>query len=159
MSRTLQITIPDGAIARHGGYVYLIYSPEFGAVYVGQTAARSGALGRLSQHLGDSNTNSFRQNLGRYFHYQEVDLEKVEFASVPLSQRSEFQGKGRVYRESVEYLVQTALVKYIHFHEIRAVIVSNVRFNAYCELPFVEEEADTVITQLSAWLFIVASSA
>lgn len=156
MSEALQVTIPNGAIARHRGYIYLVYSPEFRAAYVGQTASRSGALGRLSQHLGDSNANSFRQNVCRYFKYQEVYLKRVEFAAVPLSQRSEFHGKGRVYREAVENLVQSRLVKYIASHKIQAVVVSSVRFNAYCDIPFIQKEADILEELFSTWLSVVA---
>lgn len=158
MTEVLEISIPNIAIARHRGYVYSVYARglNFSVLYIGQTALREGALGRLSQHLGDGNANTFLQRLRDYEVRANLSLtgfEGVEFATVPLSQRQEFQGKTRSYREAVEYLVQTQLNQ--HQRSLGITIISTVRKSGYCDIDFVEREASSVARELLGWLSLL----
>jgi hypothetical protein len=155
MTDLLQISIPDIAICRRRGYIYSIYAygSNFRVVYIGQTAVREGALGRLSQHLGDGHANTFRQRLHKYEMSADLDLaglKEIEFATVPLNQRQEFQGRARSHREAVEYLVQAKLNYYQE--SLGVTIISTVRKNGYCDVEFIENEACLIANELLHWL-------
>jgi len=158
MTDLLEISVPDIAIARHRGYIYSIYArgSNFSVLYIGQTALRQGALGRLSQHLGDGSANTFRQRLRDYetrANLSLTGLKGVQFATVPLSQRQEFCGNARSHREAVEYLVQTELNQ--HQRSLGITIISTVRKSGYCDVDFIEREASSIVRELLEWLSLL----
>ncbi len=60
-----QATVFDVTIAKQNPFLYAVYGvSETGvALYIGQTRGRTGALGRLSQHLSDTPWNTYLQRL------------------------------------------------------------------------------------------------
>lgn len=156
MTELFQVTVKDTTTFSTNAYVYLIYSPDFKSIYIGQTRAKYGALQRLSQHLADHEGNTFQQKLCAFFDYEAVNLQQVEFAACPLSSRREFQGRARDYREAVEYLTQMRIIEFIRRHSVRVGCISHVAPNRYSKLSFVIDETERVVGSLGDWLLKVA---
>ena len=147
-------TVFDITIARKVGFLYTIYGlvKNQATLYVGQTRGWTGALGRLAQHLSDSNANTYLQRLSDVYEYQEVPLEKVDFAAMKFAPREEFQIDSQEYRKAVEDWVQARLKNWIHKKNLSIFVASQTRPNTYSKLQYVQEEASRISNALEPWI-------
>jgi hypothetical protein len=88
-------------------YVYIWLSKAAQAVYVGQTAGRSGSFGRGYAHFCPR--GQLRRRLDRKLGVAPEDFDDFLLTSYLLPPGQEFIGPESSYREAVEYLVQTNL--------------------------------------------------
>jgi len=114
-----------------GGYIYLIFTPLARIAYVGQTRNAYGPIGRLAQHISDTESNTFLQRFAAILKLDKAEVKGIFFfaASLPLEKR--FTDGPSEYREAVEAVVQSCLLNLIFEKKIRATLVSRVRLNAY----------------------------
>ncbi len=149
-----QATVFDVTIAKKNGFLYTIYGvvDNLATLYVGQTRGRTGALGRLAQHLSDGNNNTYLQRLSNIDYYEEVPLEKVDFAAIKFTPKEIFQIDSQEYRKAVENLVQLRLSNWLYEHNLKIRIVSQTRPNSYSKLQDVQEEADRISGLLESWI-------
>ena len=147
-------TVFDVTIAKKNGFLYTIYGmvEDRATLYVGQTRGRTGALGRLAQHLSDGNTNTYLQRLSNTYYYEEVPLEKVDFAAIRFTSKEIFQIDSQEYRKAVEHLVQLQLLNWLYERNLKVRIVSQTSPNAYGKLQDVQEEADRISGLLKPWI-------
>ena len=147
-------TIFDVTIARKVGFLYTIYGivENQATLYVGQTRGWTGALGRLAQHLSDSASNTYIQRLSDVYEYEEVPLEKVDFAAMKFAPREEFQIDSQEYRKAVEDWVQARLKNWIHEKNLSIFVVSRTRPNTYSQLYYVKKEASRIAEALEPWI-------
>ena len=144
----------DVTIAKRSQFLYTIYGvlENRATLYIGQTRAKTGPLGRLTQHLSDTYGNTYLQRLSDLYHYEEVPLEKVEFVAVRLTPARMFQIDSPVYREAVENLVQRRLLNWVTEQRLKITIVSRTRGNAYNKLQDIQAEADRIANALESWI-------
>ena len=147
-------TVFDVTIAKKNGFLYAIYGVVENQVtlYVGQTRGRTGALGRLAQHLSDGNNNTYLQRLSHIYDYEEVPLEKVDLAAVRFTSKEMFQIDSQEYRKAVENLVQLLLLNWLYEHNLEICVVSQTRSNAYSKLQDVQDETDRISGLLESWI-------
>lgn len=153
MNDIYAVSIHNGSVSEKNPYVYLIYSHEFDAVYIGQTHSVRGALGRLSEHLADAKSNTFKQKIESIFKYEYVSLNKIEFAAFPLTGREEY--KKRAYREAVELRLQNEIINRIGESDIHPAVVSRQQPSSYSDLDFVVKQSSHVARLLFDWLLNV----
>ena len=143
----------DGGLARRTAFVYAVYAPEYRMVYVGQTMAREGALQRLTQHLSEGDSNTFRQRVRQLLDLEDAPFGRVHFAAVPLdAQRYGLQS----YREAVEIGVQRELRRRVSAGAVRAGLVARVRSNGYVDLGPVRSDAEAIGAAMYRWFVSVA---
>lgn len=149
-----QATVFDVNIAKQNPFLYTIYGVlETGvALYVGQTRGRTGALGRLSQHLSDTPWNTYLQRLSDFYRSEEVRLEKVDLVAIRFAQAKIFEAKSADYREAVEDLVQCNLIDWVIEHKLAIGVVSRTRPNSYSRIQEVQEEANRISETLESWI-------
>ena len=147
-------TVFDATIAKKNGFLYTIYGVVDNQVtlYIGQTRGRTGALGRLAQHLSDGNNNTYLQRLSNAYSYEEVPLERVDLAAIRFTSKEIFQIDSQEYRKAVEHLVQRQLLNWLYEHNLKIRIVSQTSSNAYGKLQDVQEEADRISDLLKPWV-------
>ena len=147
-------TIFDVTITKQSQFLYTIYGilGDRATLYVGQTRAKTGPLGRLTQHLSDTYGNTYLQRLSDLYHYEEVPLEKVDFVAIRFTPEKMFQIDSPVYREAVEDLVQRRLINWIADQKLAISIVSRTRGNSYNKLQDIQEEAGRISSNLEPWI-------
>ena len=147
-------TVFDATIAKKKGFLYTIYGvvEDQATLYVGQTRGRTGALGRLAQHLSDGNNNTYLQRLSDTYYYEEVPLEKVDLVVIRFTPKEMFQIDSQEYRKAVENLVQLRLLNWLYEHKLEIRIVSQTRSNSYSKLQDIQEEADRIYRLLESWI-------
>ena len=143
----------DGGLARRTAFVYMVYASEYRMVYVGQTMAREGALQRLSQHLSEGESNTFRQRVAQLRGLEDAPFGQVHFAAYPLEG---VRYESRSYREAVEIGVQRTLLREISRGEVRAGVASRVQSNGYVDLAPVQADASTIAEAMYGWFVGVA---
>ncbi len=143
-------TIFDATTAKRSQFLYTIYGvlENHATLYVGQTRAKAGPLGRLTQHLSDTYGNTYLQRLADVYHYEEVPLEKVEFVAVRFTPTKMFQIDSPAYREAVENLVQQKLLNWVTDQKLKITIVSRTRGNAYSKHQDIQKEAKRIYVDL-----------
>ena len=134
--------------------MYAIYGTveNRATLYVGQTRGRTGALGRLAQHLSDGNNNTYLQRLSNVYYYEEVPLEKVDLAAIRFTSKEIFHIDSQEYRRAVENLVQLRLLNWLYEYNLEISIVSQTRSNSYSKLQDIQEEADRISGLLEPWI-------
>ena len=144
-------TIFDATIAKRSQFLYTIYGvlENHATLYVGQTRAKIGPLGRLTQHLSGS---TYLQRLSDLYHYEEVPLEKVKFVAVRFTPARMFQIDSSAYREAVENLVQLRLLNWVTEQKLKITIVSRTRGNGYNKRQDIQAEADRIFNDLEPWI-------
>ena len=149
-----QATVFDVNIAKQNPFLYLIYGifEKDVALYVGQTRGRTGALGRLSQHLSDTPWNTYLQRLSDFYRYEEVQLEKVDLVAIRFAEKKMFEAKSADYREAVEDLVQCRLIDWVTEHRLAVGVVSRTRPNSYSNLQEIQAEANRISETLESWI-------
>ena len=153
MTGCYHVDIDDARVAARAGYVYLIFAPELPVLYVGQTRAFSGALGRLTQHLTNGNHSTFRQRCQHILGLEELDVGPIRFFACDLGRRREFHSDNSTYREAVEYVVQLELLKHVPDMTVHVgPIVSRVAANGYTSLDWVQRAASRLVEQAIRWL-------
>ncbi|HEX8600714.1 MAG TPA: hypothetical protein VF952_19630 [Chloroflexia bacterium] len=123
-------------------YIYILYSRNQRALYVGQTSDQSGVVGRLCAHISQGGT--LRTRL--YDHG--VDLNDVDDLTVfayRLPDDPRYTGIDRAYREGVEYLVQKGLRLDTGALRPALVIVSNVTYNEAATQVSIQNTAQLVL--------------
>jgi hypothetical protein len=110
-----------------------------------------GALGRLSQHLSDTNNNTLKQRLSATFKYSDVDPVDVDFFAIRLSPHKTYLDS-REFREAVEHLVQKSAIKFAIDQELQLPVISRTDSNAYVRQQFVIDEAERISAILNSWL-------
>ena len=115
--------------------------------------AREGALQRLSQHLSEGSSNTFRQRVASLNDLEDAPFGRVHFAAHPLDAP---RYASRSYREAVEVGVQRALLSAMGRGPVRAGVVSRVQSNGYASLPPVRADADAIGAAMYAWFVGVA---
>lgn len=153
MSDIYEVSIHNGSVSEKNPYVYVIYSYEFDAVYIGQTQSVRGALGRLSEHLADAQSNTFKQKIESIFKYEYVSLNEVEFAALPLTGREEYEK--RAYREAVELRLQSEIINRIGESDIHPAVVSMQQSSSYSDLDFIVKQSSRAARLLFDWLLNV----
>lgn len=144
--------ISGSQIADKGPYIYCICCLELKVVYVGQTFSGLGALGRLNQHVSQFGaSNTFMKRIEAHFGYMKP-LSNLMFGAVLLSDRKEFWGDSRDYREAVEGLVMYRLLNEIVDANINLKVISRTRRNSYAKLKFVVDESENVISEVIPWI-------
>lgn len=147
-------TVFDVTIAKRSQFLYTIYGvfENHATLYVGQTRAQAGPLGRFTQHLSDTDSNTYLQRLSYLYHYEDVPLERVNFVAVRFTPEKMFQIDSPVYREAVEDLVQRRLINWVAERKLKICIVSRTRPNSYNKLQDVQEEAERISDTLEPWI-------
>ena len=106
-------------------YVYVLFSKRKHVLYVGQTNDTGGVCARLAGHLGENGTFRVRLWERRGIEINEVDdLELFAFA---LPAQPEYTSRDEVYREGVEYCVQTLLHTVSGQWQPHFYIISNIQ--------------------------------
>ncbi|MFV9504231.1 MAG: hypothetical protein AB4911_06665 [Oscillochloridaceae bacterium umkhey_bin13] len=157
-STLLQATIHNCLVAKKIAFVYVIHSKDFRCIYIGQTRSVYGAIGRLAQHLSETHSNTFQQRICALNKLESVSLGRVDFAAVPLRGKKEFLSDSSDYRESVEYLVQWDLLRFVRKEGIQLQVISRVRSKYYITEEFIKQEANEVVQKLTDWLKELPSS-
>lgn len=149
-----QATVFDVTIAKQNPFLYMIYGifENQATLYVGQTRGPTGALGRLAQHLSDTDWNTYLQRLSYFFPYEEVPLERIDLVAVRFTPQKEFYSDSREYRAAVEGLVQGKLLNWLDEHKLEISIVSRTSTNAYSSLSYIQKEADRISGALESWI-------
>ena len=149
-----QATVFDATIAKQNPFLYAVYGvSETGvALYIGQTRGRTGALGRLSQHLSDTPWNTYLQRLSELYRHEKILLEKVDLVAIRFAQAKIFETKSADYREAVEDLVQCRLIDWVIEHKLAIGVVSRTRPNSYSRLQEIQEEANRIFAALESWI-------
>lgn len=114
-----------------GGYIYLVFSEEPAAAYVGQTRGHLGALGRLSQHLSATESNTFLKRIGQRHSLSDIKVSRIHFFAYRLPDEKRFQERYSDYREAVEGATVKFLLNLFHEHKISVPLVSNFQLNGY----------------------------
>lgn len=148
----LRATIPNDEISRQRGYIYAALVVEESQVYIGQTRANHGALGRLSQHLAFNPPGTLRKRVHEILGTEISGLGAVEFAAVRLSDKPLFHEEAQDYREAVEALCMYALIDRIWAADFSVGLIPRVGFSGYRKDPDVMAEAERVANELLRWL-------
>ena len=147
-------TVYHTTIAKQNSFLYTIYGvfANRATLYVGQTRGQTGALGRLAQHLSNTQGNTYIQRLSDLYHYEEAVPGRTDFVAVRFTPEKMFQIDSPVYREAVEDLVQRRLLNWVTEQKLEICIVSRTRPNSYNKLQNVQEEAERISTALEFWI-------
>lgn len=111
-----------------------------------------GALGRISQHLSETRSNTFRQRLCKIYGYANVKLENIKCFAFYLEHRSEYSSESRDYREAVEYNTQLNVLNGISQIGVHVLVVSRVMHSGYSSLDWIKKDAGNIAEQICAWL-------
>jgi hypothetical protein len=148
----LHVTIPNDEIARQRGYIYAALVVEENQVYIGQTRAEHGALGRLSQHLAFNPPGTLRKRVHEILATEISSLGAVEFAAVRLSDKPHFHERAHDYREAIEAICMYSLIERVMSADFSVGIIPRVRYGPYRDNPDVVAEAERVSSEILKWL-------
>lgn len=123
--------IDDSSIGFPRGYIYLIFSRVPSALYIGQTRGGLGALGRLSQHLSQTDSNTFLKRVAHRHNLEDATPSDILFLAVDLPRERRFEGRSSEYREAIEGAVHLTFLKQLCHNGLTAPLVSNYRINGY----------------------------
>ncbi|MCY4257654.1 MAG: hypothetical protein OXE04_05120 [bacterium] len=151
-------SLSNDEIARKCGYVYAVLIVEEKQVYIGQTCATQGALGRLSQHLTFGPVGTLRKRVHEVLRAELTNLGAVEFAAVRLSDKNIFHDEARDYREAVEGLCQYRMIQRVENANFNVGFISRVVMNGYTRVPEVAAEAERVSGELFLWLEVAIAN-
>lgn len=132
----------------NSAYVYIWISKKYRLVYVGQTNALRGTLGRARNHIGKHGTLRLR--------FESTVGEKLEvaddliLASYTLPRQREYLGLESSYREAIEYLVQKGLVVARTGVSPTYKLISKVRYTDRASDVVVREYAREIVNDFKA---------
>ncbi|MFW6030809.1 MAG: hypothetical protein ACOCRO_11250 [Halanaerobiales bacterium] len=126
-------------------YIYVWFSKEWQALYVGQTNNINVTLGRALNHIGNQGTlrNRFEETIG-------IKLEKANdfiLLSFPLPDEKKYVSNESCYREAIEYMVQKNLIFAKNKLNSSYKIISNVRSNDLVGAKSLEIIAEKITTK------------
>ena len=139
-------------IGKPGGYVYLIFAPSLSIAYVGQTRSAFGPIGRLAQHISNTDSNTFLQRVKTIFKLDQTEVEDIYFFAASLPNEKKFSESPSEFREAVEGLVQSILLNLIAEKNPKAVLISRVRLNPYSSSDEIKEIAGLIAFEFSELL-------
>jgi hypothetical protein len=122
--------IRDDRLAFPSPAIYCLASFEFSAAYIGQTNSKLGVLGRYSQHLSYTNSNTFKQRVAAMEKQESVNLGEVFGSFYELPKYKRYTNSSTDYREAVEALVQYNLINSFALSGLG--VVSRVTKNPLC---------------------------
>jgi hypothetical protein len=130
-----------------GNFVYLIAAEDPKCCYVGITRGSTGALGRLSQHLSDTDYNTFIQKLIRYFEFEDPSPQMIHHWAVNVESHRPIRSKDHLL--SLEYLVACKLVDFIYLKGLGLTLISRAEPSGYEELKYLNDIADEFVLKVS----------
>ena len=151
-------TISSDEISRQCGCIYAVLVVEESQVYIGQTRASHGALGRLSQHLAFNSSGTLRKRVNEILGAELSNLGPVEFAAVRLTNQNIFHNEARDYREAVEGLCQYRMIQRVENANFNVGFISRVVMNGYTRVPEVAAEAERVSGEIFLWLEVAIAN-
>ena len=140
-------TIHNGALCKKAPYIYCILSRQFKCIYIGQTYSTYGALGRLTQHLSETDSNTFKQRICSVYQYEEIELMEIEFFAYKLPERKHFYSTARDHRESVEFLANYSMISEMQKNSIELSVISNTKSNPYTKMKSIQKTSDAVVNE------------
>lgn len=146
--RSVSVSVSSDLAARRVPFIYAGLADSCRALYLGETRSSTGLLGRISQHISETASNTFRQRICAILRCDEVTLENIHFVGVALSSYKGFWLDSPEYRRAVEYLVQLHLLNMIAGAKARVTLVSRVTGNSYTTQKIVQNEAKQVANSL-----------
>jgi hypothetical protein len=149
---SILVSVSSDLAARRVPFIYAGFAGSCRALYLGETRSSTGVLGRISQHISETPSNTFRQRICAILRCDEVVLDDVHFVAVPLSSYKGFWLDSPEYRRAVEYLVQLQLLNMIADAKVRVTLMSRVNGNGYTTQKNVQNEAKQVAERLFAEL-------
>lgn len=164
MYPTFEVAVSDDRVGHFGAYIYWIFvshlpGVDAGVCYVGQTRSKLGATQRLATHISMGGGATLRHAVGRVFGIDEGEqLGLVRFAACRLPERREYLADATDYREAIEDLVHDKLRQRIMREPWRITFVASTRGNPYTREKFVQDDAETIYTNLMAILQAVIES-
>jgi hypothetical protein len=150
--------IDDARLAEKAAFIYCIYSPGFKAIYIGQTYNTFGALGRLTQHLSNTDNSTLRSRLNKLRSIENASLQDIDFFCHRLPKKRRFVNSNSDYREAVEYRVQYAMMNLRNGAHPPIGIISTVRHNAYVDLPDITKLGNSIAVKIDEWLRVVTKT-
>jgi len=132
------------------GIVYIGCSRVARLAYIGQTGGASGVLGRWSHHLSAS-ASSFWRRVEERGECDPGDITDLVVFAAELGPESHWNGIEASHREAVEYLLQVKLHTVSGELNPFLRVVSFVRPNTTCQLPFVRDRADSIFDEFIEW--------
>jgi len=142
------ITVSNDETAKKRPYIYAGYAKSARALYIGETRSSLGAVGRMSQHISDTSSNTFKKRICTQRGYDKINLKDIIFFAVPLSNYNGFWLDSSDYRRAVEYLVQSEILNFLKKENKSVLLVSRVNANGYCDIGTIKKEAKTVVRSL-----------
>jgi hypothetical protein len=139
-------------IGQPGGYIYLIFAPSVNIAYVGQTRSAFGPIGRLAQHISNTDSNTFIQRVTTILKLDKAELNNIYFFAAALPAEKKFSESPSEFREAVEGLVQSLLLNLIAKKNPKAILISRVRLNAYSSSDEIAEIAGLIAHAFSELL-------
>lgn len=151
-TRLLLASISSVSITDPRAYIYAIHSicNQKKVIYIGQTNQRNGSLGRLSEHLSNGESATFRQRSMDVTGYEPSG--NLEFASFVLPPERAFQSEAKDYREAVEYLVDYGLREFIVNNNLGVLGIARIKKPSYINDKRVQEISFIAISKFSSWL-------
>ena len=140
-------TIHNGALCKKAPYIYCILSKQFKCIYIGQTYSTYGALGRLAQHLSETESNTFKKRICSVYQYEEIELMGVEFFAYKLPDKKHFYTYARDHRESVEYLTNYSMISEMEKNSIKLSVISNTQSNPYTKMKSIQKTSDSIVSE------------
>ena len=137
--------IDDSSIGFPRGYVYLIFSQFPKAFYIGQTRGGLGALGRLSQHLSQTDSNTFLKRVAQRHGLENTTPSDIIFLAIDLPRERRFEGSSSEYREAIEGAVHLIFLKQLCSTGLSVPLVSNYRINGYSRHLDIELLAEDIV--------------
>ena len=129
-------------------YIYAIYSVKSKLCYIGQTNDRAGIIGRLSGHLDIRGT--FREHFESIIGLPLDDVEDLHILSENLVDLDLFTGSSSSYREGVEYLVKSELMKLLAKKKVFIQLIGETRSMSTTSLDYIKTEASQIAQNMFA---------
>ena len=144
--------IYDGRMGNHAPYIYCVLSNQFNCIYIGQTISQLGSLGRLAQHLSNTNSNTFIQRICSVNNFDEVILNDIDFFASKLPEKTPFLSRATDYREAVEYLINYGVINSLKEKSINLSVISRTKSNAYTKLDSIKKLAENITCSIVDWI-------
>lgn len=137
--------VRSGKISVKAKYVYLIFSEDPKAFYIGQTQSAYGALGRLTQHMSETYSNTFIQKVLKFYDFDEVNLKKIHFFCFQIKDDANINSTAHL--ESVEFLVSEEFKKRIFKNGYSISLLSRVDYGGYEHLENIKSLSLTIVEE------------
>ena len=149
LNLTLRRVLADGRRA----YIYALCSRSKRVVYIGQTNDPGGVCARLAAHIGNNGTFRVRLYEQGWKVEQIDDLELFAFA---LPEKAAYTSRDEVYREGVEYNVQSRLQRERGEWTPPFRLISNITAPDTVDFPEVTSLAEAIYSQMHALYHVTA---